>query len=88
MVAPLAGVGPSTMASRQSNPSESQVNAAITPIETMPYVMKIVVTSRISGSSIAGNRIAANSNAPLNWSGNRKPGVMRNASTPMIAWRT
>ena len=60
-----SGSGPSTIASRRSNDSASHMTAAITPIDTIEYVMKIVAISRVSGSSISGNRIAANSNAEI-----------------------
>src|SRR4051812_27797896 len=80
-----SGSGPSTIASRRSNASASHITAAITPIATIAYMMKIVAISRVSGSSSAGKRIAAASNALFIWIGISSAGVRMKASGPTIA---
>ena len=60
-----SGSGPSTIASRRSNDKESHITAAITPIETIEYVMKMVAMTRVIGSSSCGKRMAAISKAEI-----------------------
>ena len=83
-----SGSGPSTIASRRSNDSESHITPAITPTATIEYMMNTVAMRRVSGSSICGNLTAAASNVDTICSGMNSAGTSRNASGPAIARRS
>ena len=82
------GSGPRTMASRRSNVSASHSNVATTPTATMANVTKTVAISRVSGLTRIGKWTAASSKLSMSRTGMKKPGMIRNVSTPIIATLT
>ena len=83
----LTGSGPRTIASRRSKLSCSHTSAAISPIDTIEYVMNIVASRRVIGSTSWGARFMANANTFSVCTDIIHPGVSRNARTAICACR-